>query len=341
MDENDFSKLFNQLLQTNKEQNLAKIRQEMLKELAKERRERARFERRLYLRWKKPLDLFETILLLGRNSGSEFNQRVRPYAVKQNDFVFEVLTRIHARSCLIMSAVLALLKSGHAGDALARARTVYELDITAQFIRTNGNELAEKYLLYQVVESLKASRQYERYSARLGYEPLDPETIPYLEQQVERFRAKFGEQFSQMVMKGSHGWAVEALNKKQPTFENIEDAMGFAHMRPYYKLASEAIHASAKGVIFDVGNLEKNLLLAGPSNAGLADPGSMALTSFGRCTTVLLCYTRYSSELELLETYAKSIVASQIMHELLEEANQAFLEVHQQLMREESERKVL
>ncbi len=240
-----------------------------------------------------------------------------------------------------MSAILALLKSGHAGDALARARTVYELDITAQFIQKNGNELAEKYLLYQVVERLKAARQYERHSARLGYEPLDPETIPSLEHQVERYRTKFGEQFSQMVTKGSYGWAVEALNKKQPTLENIEEAMGFAHMRPYYKLASEVIHASAKGVMFDVGNLEKNLLLAGPSNAGLADPGSLALTSFGRCTTVLLCYTRYSSELALLETYAKSIVAGQIMHELLEDANQAFLGVHQQLIREESERKVL
>lgn len=311
MDEIDIAAQITRLLQEAKEKNLVTIKQEMLKELAKERRERAEFEERLYLRWKEPLDLFETIMLLGRQSGSEFNQQVRPLAAKQQDFVFEVLTRTHARACSVMSAILALLKSGHAGDALARARTIHELDITVQFIlkQKDSNQLAEKYLLYQIVETLQAARHYEKHYARLGYEPIAAEVL--------------------------------RLNKKPPTFDMIEEAVGFAHMRPYYKLASEAIHASPKGIMFDVGNLDRNLLPAGPSNAGLADPGSMALIAFHRCTAHLLLYQRYFEEPGLREIHLQSLVACQVMQELLEEANQAFLETHQQLMREERERQAL
>jgi hypothetical protein len=188
MDEIDITAQITHLLQEAKDKNLVIIKQEMLKELAEERRERAEFEERLYLRWKEPLDLLETIMLLGRQSGSEFNQQVRPFAVKQQDFVFEVLTRIHARACSVMSAVLTLLKSGHAGDALARARTLHELDITIQFIlkQKDSNQLAEKYLLYQIVETLQAARQLEKHYARLGHQPNAPETIPNLERQVPR-----------------------------------------------------------------------------------------------------------------------------------------------------------
>jgi hypothetical protein len=126
--------------------------------------------------------------------------------------------------------------------------------------------------------------------------------------------------------------------KEPPTFEMIEESVGFAHMRPYYKMASEAIHASPKGIMFDVGNLDRNLLPAGPSNAGLADPGSMALNAFLRCTAYLLLYQRYFDEPSLREIHLQSLVACQVMQELLEDANQSFLEAHQQLMREEMER---
>jgi len=64
MEENTFSQLFQRLLQTEKERNLAKIKQDMLEALTEERQEQATFEARLYYRWKKALDLFETILLL-------------------------------------------------------------------------------------------------------------------------------------------------------------------------------------------------------------------------------------------------------------------------------------
>src|SRR5438067_2366376 len=126
MDKDTFSQKFDQLLQTAKERSYENIKQDVFNARVQEQKVKIDFEERLYQHWGKALDLFETILVFGRNAGAEFNQRIRPYAVKQNDLVFEVLARIHARSCMTTYAILTLLKSGYANDALARARTLHE-----------------------------------------------------------------------------------------------------------------------------------------------------------------------------------------------------------------------
>src|SRR5258708_14349540 len=144
MDEDNIADQINQLLKTQKKKTYESIKQDMLKELAQMRSYQSEYEERLYQRWKKALDLFETILLFGTTVGAEFNQRVRPYAAKQNDLVFEVLTRTHARSCMTTSAILSLLKSGHAGDALPRARTVHKMRVIATLLNEQGHVLAKR-----------------------------------------------------------------------------------------------------------------------------------------------------------------------------------------------------
>jgi hypothetical protein len=300
MEEIDPEHLLQQILQNEKARNLEQIRRDMLQDLAQERTKQIAFERRLFQRWKKALDLFETVLILGRQIGSEYNQQIRPFAAAKQDFTFDVLARNHARACQLTSAILALLKSGHAEDALARARTLHELHIIARFIFLHGNQVAEQYRLYSSVESLKAAKDYEKYQAQLGLKPLDPEAIPTLEKQVEQYRTKFGEEFGKVVHRGYSGWAAEALNKKHPTFEDLEAAVGFAFMRPYYQMASHPIHSNAQGLSFDLEGIgDRNVLPAGPSNAGLADPGSMALTSF----TIVLSSCFCASNTQMSQIY--------------------------------------
>src|SRR5713226_6546698 len=116
-EEIDPEQLLQQILQNEKARNLEQIRRNMLQSLDQERAKQNAFEQRLYQRWKKALDLFETVFILGRQIGDEYNQQVRPYAAAKQDFVFEVLVRNHAHACQLTSAILALLKSGHAEDA--------------------------------------------------------------------------------------------------------------------------------------------------------------------------------------------------------------------------------
>ena len=71
----------------------------------------------------------------------------------------------------------------------------------------------------------------------------------------------------------SYGWASYALDKKKATFRNIEENVGLDHLRPYYQLACLPVHAGITSILYDLGAPEVDtLLLAGPSNRGLADP---------------------------------------------------------------------
>jgi hypothetical protein len=309
----------------------------MQKALKEERKTRDDFERRLYERWKKGLDLFETILLLGRNGGADFNNKIRPYAVKENDIVFEVLVRLHARSCMIFSEILSLLRSGHASGALARARTLHELRVTALLIQKGGNTLAEQYFLYEVVENLHGAKKYEKYYQKLGLQPLEAGLITKLETAVQNYQQKF--QINPNSLKGDYGWASILLNKERPTFADIEKYVQQDHWRPYFKFASNPVHAGAKGIVYDIGYLDsKNIVFAGASNAGLAEPANIAMLAFQVITACLLLYMKYSKKTELLETYIKSEVTSVVMHDLIVEANHAFIEAHEQQVREEAEK---
>jgi len=50
-----------------------------------------------------------------------------------------------------------------------------------------------------------------------------------------------------------------------------------------------------------IGN--NNILLAGPSNSGFADPANIALISFNAITTMLLVHMRYFVEKDLVVPY--------------------------------------
>lgn len=300
---------------------LAELKRKMPQMLIEERKVQVEFEERLYKRWQKGLDLFETILKISVEAGDTFNQKHRPQAAKENDLVFEVLTRLHARACLTASEVKVLLTSGHASGALARQRTLHELAVVAYFIREHGNEVAERYLLHEVIESKKAAEQYEKYCTRLGYEPLDPHEIADLQIRYAALCNRFGDAF-----KTTYGWAAQALDNKQPRIEDIERTVQLDHMRPYYRMASHGIHPNPKGIAFNLGNIGlQKVMLAGHSNAGLADPGHATLISLFQCTAVLLA-TRPDIETSMV---------LRVLTRLVDEAGQAFLETHNLLISEE------
>lgn len=60
------------------------------------------------------------------------------------------------------------------------------------------------------------------------------------------------------------------------------------HMRPHYRWASHPTHAGPKGIASDLGLLRNEVMLAGPSNAGLADPGHGITISLLQITVSLL-----------------------------------------------------
>lgn len=305
------------------------LMQNMPEMLVEHRNIQAAFEQTLQERWKKALDLYDTCVVIGRESGELYNKEHRPQAAKDQDLVFEVLMRIHVKACQTVSAVGVLLKSGYARDALARQRTLHELAVTASFIKEHGQETAERYWLHNGIESYKVAILNQQYFERLGETPYDPAEIDQLTSQKDALLRRFGKVFYEQ-----YGWAAYALGMtKGVQFKHIEEKVNLDYLRPYYKMASHGVHANIKGLLFDIGDMYKerpeynNMLLAGASNAGLADPGQLALISFSQCTEAFLT----------LRPDLETRIKIQVLNRFVQAACQAFIEIHRDLELEEEE----
>ncbi len=294
---------------------LPRLKKRWKAESRRQRRDSKAFEKRLQQRWRGPLEQLSMLLTVAREFGEGINIRLR--GSSDNPHLIETLTRLHARSCQVASEVLALLKSGFADGAIARWRTLHEIAVTALFIAEHGQDVAERYLLHETVESYRAAGLYERYYQRLGCEPIDSSDLNRLKASFDTLVARYGPEFGE-----PYGWAARHLNKANPTFADIERAVSTDHLRPYYKMASYNVHANPKGVLFKLGLTDQaEVLLAGASNFGLADPGQ----------NTALSMTQVSAALGQVDPTLDSIVTLKIMTELSHEVASAFVEGQTQM----------
>jgi len=296
--------------------------------MLKERRKINRsFEKRLMKRWAKPIDLLEMFYVIAFEVGEEFNREYREEAAKNNDYLFDALTRIHARACQVCFEIITLLKSGLADGAHARWRTLHELAIISFFIKEHGQEIAKRFLDYEAVENHWKAEEYKKHCNELGYKPLSNEESKKIEKKYLSACRKYGKGFSK-----NYGWIpkniLEANDRK---FIKIEESLKMDKFHPFYTLASHNIHAGAKGLNFRLGLFQDSpkskLLLAGPSNYGLADPGQGAAMSLNQITVCLLTSKPSMERLIIVTTML------QIVNEICE----AFVEVQFQIEREETE----
>jgi Family of unknown function (DUF5677) len=293
--------------------------------IEQERKLQATFEQRLYNSWQKALDLFDATVILTREAGERFLKKYREQTVRENEMLIEALVSIHSRACQTAAAISVLLKSGFARDALARQRTLHELAVVALLLEKHGTSLAERFLLHERIETWAAAEQYEQAYVRLGDEPPDPANLADLRDEKARLCQLFGEDF-----KNHYGWAAEVIGSKRPKFEDLEKATKLDHLRPYYRMAGYGIHATAKGMVFDIGTIQSHSgtskgLLAGASNAGLADPGHGSLLSLYQCTVALL-----TSKIDI-----EASASLRTLQNFVDEAGQAFLHIHREQIQEE------
>jgi len=294
---------------------LKKLKTSAPKTLAKWRKDEKVFEEKLNEKWEKPFHLLETFLILSFEVGYTFNQEMRPVVARETDYIFDALTRLHARACRIGREILTLMRNGYAAGAEARWRSLHEIAVVSFFIEQHGTEVAKRYLHHEVVESYKASKQYQKYAVILGDDPLTSDDCEKIKESKEQLCMEFGESF-----RNEYGWAADVLKNKNPHFSDIEKAVNLDYFRPYYKMASHDIHSGPKGVYFNMGlsKASEDILLAGPSDFGMADPGHSTAISLLQINVALL-NTRPSYQ---------RLVILRVMSQLVDEIGAAFLDIH-------------
>jgi hypothetical protein len=279
-------------------------------------------------RWQEPFDLYQMVLTCAREMVAEFDHEHRDEAVENKDFIFEVLQRLAVRACRVAAEILCLLRGGFADGAHARWRTLHELAATAFFVLKAGIDTAERFLLHEYIEAYKAANQLQQHASKLKVRQFSNAEMDALKKNRNALVEKYGTEFA-----SEYGWAFEAVKKLDPsfkgrrvTFNAIERCAGIGHLRPYYKMASNQVHAGPKGAAFTLGSLGKNRInLVGASNAGLAEPGQGAVLSLVQILVTLLVHKPENIDrfvgvraLQSLATEtAKSFVA--VQHELTEE----------------------
>lgn len=289
-------------------------------EAERQRLDREGFHERLHARWGEGIGLLRMLLTVAREFGELANATLRSSEANESPVLADVLLRLHARACQVTDEVACLLAAGFSDGAMARWRTLHEIAAVTLFLSEHGEAAAQRYVDHEVIESARAARDYDECRERLGDEPIAEVELLEIHEAHEKAVAKYGTSFD-----GPYGWAADALGLKRPTLKDVRAAAGIDHMRSHYRLASHNVHASPKGVFFKLGLLgDVDVLLAGPSNAGLSDPGQNAAISV----------TQACSALGTLEPSMDTNMVLHILTRLTDEVCTAFHTASEQLERD-------
>jgi hypothetical protein len=249
---------------------------------------------------------------------------------------------LHAGASRVAGEILTLLSAGYASGAHARWRTLHEISVIALFISQEGDEVAERYQNHKFIKSYEDAIDHRKFASRLNEEPLSDEEFATIEANYKQIIDRYGPSF-----RGPFGWARAAIENRNSAFkgrvgiEHIQDAIRIEHWRPYYRMASHAVHPSATFLRFNLGTpSDSPALLAGPSNSGLADPGQGALLSLGHTSAALLTYDNDSDDNETSAflrcvSHRMGLIAMTLaLNEFIHIACETFVKIEQQLQQE-------
>ena len=323
-------KKFDKLINSVVKESLPKLSHEIFKSLNKsgkkmlddQRKYQKSFEKRLYERWKIPFDLLEGLIRISLESGEEQINKLRKTTDNTNNFKQEALIKIHARALQISNEILVLLKSGYADGANARWRSLHELAVISFFLLHHDNDVSKRYLEHRIIKTFKEAEGYRAYYKKLGYPPIEIKKFNKIKKEKEKICKKYDDRFQD-----DYGWVPSSLLKDRH-FRALEKLVKLDKLRPFYNFSSNSVHGGAKG-FYRLGLMDDSqdkILLAGPSNYGLADPLQNTAISLLHINICLLN----------LEPDFETIMHLQVMNSYIKEIGKKAVSIQKQIEKDES-----
>jgi hypothetical protein len=299
------------------------LRKRSRRMLTEHRRLRKGFEHRLYEHWRAALDLYYSVLVCSVEAGEAFHSRHSADDIRSADPKFQAMSLLHARACSVGSEIFALLRTGHPAGGQARSRTLHELAVIAVVLGDADLEVSERFLLHRFVDNYRDACAFQESCEALGYEPLTAAEFADVKRLRDDVVARYGSRYAR-----DWGWAQPLLaSSVAPSFIALEQLAGLDHFRPHYRLGNHAVHAGAKGATDTVELYGQGVvLLAGTTNAGLADPGIGALKSLVQVSAAYLCNACFPDSPEI-----EDLIALEAMLHLVTNAEEAFLEADRRM----------
>ena len=240
--------------------------------------------------WGYPLDLLDAEIGVSRlacyyfliQTQSVFNSGSTPPASTIN--LADALIRLSARACRVASEICCLLRNGYPDGALARLRTLYEIEVVSKFIRAKSSsaiDLAGRYLDCWAIEEKNDLKERVEYLAILASnlkknvppQKLTAEQDEELEKGrlrlkeldgiIEKLSSKHASRF--WPGEGSYGWAYEIIGKKYPKLDDLESSIGYHGEKNIYNVGCRPVHVGPAEAIFPKSVISPQHLLFGRS----------------------------------------------------------------------------
>ena len=195
-------------------------------------------------------------------------------------FVFLALKHLHGRACQMFLEILTLLRNGFGDCAYARWRSLYELNCTAYFIKSQGEQIAKQY--YEQSQSCDPHNDYDWTKGAVNKrgKPITVKSFATIETYCEM----------------GNIW-----NKQ-------------------YKLACLVTHGSPEGTFKRMSIYEtQNIIPVGRSNYGIAVPAEHSAISLHLISTLFFTLFPYADSIAYVKTLGKWVEVIQEMYYSTEE----------------------
>ena len=223
--------------------------------------------------WGLALDECELVIDACAELGGLFVRRYSERARAEDEQRFLVTRDLFERAYDAAWEAHLLLSHGAPSGALARWRTVHELNVVSAFIRMGDAARARRYKDWHRIEAKRAILDSTKAMEALGAIVEAESLFEFLEEEQASLEERYGRSFTRQF-----GWADAPLREQgietngKPSLRHLEEAVGGLERRPWYRMASHAGHASlfSGAVTPDRGVRVPDRL--GPKPVGLCEP---------------------------------------------------------------------
>lgn len=295
------------------------------------------FKSRLHQRWYEGFLILQGIIKVCEEISIDLLDKhyEKEHVDEKSKLILSVLFKLHSKSIQAGKEVLVLLKSGYSDGAMARWRSLHELNVIFKTLYYKfkdiefTHDLVSRFLDYSEIERIKEIYTYKKATNVLNLNPISQEEEKEYKAKKESILKKYGKEFEK-----PNNWArplFSNINNKPLYFSDFEKLVGIDRLTPYYKQANYQIHASPKGIFQSLSMVstvnQQSFYLFGGSNYGLSLPGQLTGISLSQITTSLV----------LLEPNLDSLVIATTLQKMVDECISTLNEIQEQLTREENE----
>ena len=215
------------------------------------------------------LELMERLLITATTLKGPLGARGRADDPK-NAVKLGMIAGLHEKGYTTATEILVLLRAELADGALARWRSLYEIELIAGFLASQGPSTAERYRDHAAIKN------WEAINAVSVFGTIDATTLDGFRTKRDEAVQRYGTKF-----KHEYGWAADVVGtakRNGPNRGDLEKAIGKEEWGPLFKAASYQVHPMANAVI--------GLMTTGVQ--GMALPGVATVTSLKTLSQVFI-----------------------------------------------------